>query len=446
MALNETSQAIPFHGYVETTGDALRLIQAARCGIIPRVTRRLNELERRSMIRSGAIFVFSVEESGIKRWTEGLQWSPSRIAGNFLVYKEVSERPAPRGNADTLGHKGETALAYKPYGLCKKTITVKIEGSDHHLVSYFTMEDIETGTLRRPSTRADIMCIEIPPELVQSTNFRYPPQIEAGPDGRLTRIRDVEEMVQPFDSPPSGNRAQLPSRHAGAPPSQTMLPRNHSPTESRQYRSPIPSRSISQQHASVGSPSPESQEAYRYYGHDAHFNLASSPDDSPHSPLLSQYIPFESVPSHQGHSAYPSYPSTGQSYAYSSTVQHQDSNSWTQHAPGAIQAGHTSPSSTTTEQHSLSRLVPEASAWSTAGHPLPGQPLASAPPMPSSQVAKLPTRRREHMRTRSTPSTWSADHNHGPQLHAPAACYQEGAHRMPTSPIPGYGHGHDARV
>ena len=85
MTSTESSQAIPFQGYVETTGDALRLIQAARSGMIPRITRRLNELERRSMIRSGAIFVFSVEESGIKRWTEGLQWSPSRIAGNFLV-------------------------------------------------------------------------------------------------------------------------------------------------------------------------------------------------------------------------------------------------------------------------------------------------------------------------------------------------------------------------
>ena len=129
--------AQPFYGYVDTTGDALRLIEvsrsllpilqwnltdsvswdyasadhhclkrflpsllhishrlvihlkAARRGILPRITRRLNELERRSMIRSGAIFIFSVEESGIKRWTEGLSWSQSRIAGNFLVCLRV---------------------------------------------------------------------------------------------------------------------------------------------------------------------------------------------------------------------------------------------------------------------------------------------------------------------------------------------------------------------
>lgn len=75
----------PFTGYVETTVNALRLIHAARQGVIPRITRRLNDSERRTMIKSGAVFVFSVEESGIKRWTDGLLWSPSRIVGNFLA-------------------------------------------------------------------------------------------------------------------------------------------------------------------------------------------------------------------------------------------------------------------------------------------------------------------------------------------------------------------------
>ena len=89
MSARRPSEATPdvqhFIGYVETTTDALRLIMAARQGIIPRITRRLNDSERRSMIRSGAVFVFCVEESGIRRWTEGLSWSPSRIVGNFLV-------------------------------------------------------------------------------------------------------------------------------------------------------------------------------------------------------------------------------------------------------------------------------------------------------------------------------------------------------------------------
>jgi|SRR5882762_7570540 uncharacterized SAM-binding protein YcdF (DUF218 family) len=77
--------ATPFVGIVENTIHALRLVQAARQGMIPRIIRRLNDSERREMITSGAVFVFSVEESGIKRWTDSMVWSPSRIVGNFLV-------------------------------------------------------------------------------------------------------------------------------------------------------------------------------------------------------------------------------------------------------------------------------------------------------------------------------------------------------------------------
>ena len=59
----------PFIGYVETAVDALRLIHASRQGVIPRITQRLDDSERRTMIKSGAVFVFCVQESQIKRWT-----------------------------------------------------------------------------------------------------------------------------------------------------------------------------------------------------------------------------------------------------------------------------------------------------------------------------------------------------------------------------------------
>jgi hypothetical protein len=74
----------PWSGWIETTGDALLILEAARRGLIPRVTRRLVDSERK-MITSGSVFVFDEDESGIKRWTDGFVWSPSRILGNFLV-------------------------------------------------------------------------------------------------------------------------------------------------------------------------------------------------------------------------------------------------------------------------------------------------------------------------------------------------------------------------
>lgn len=74
----------PWSGWIETTEDALLILEAARRGLIPRVTRRLVDSERK-MITSGSVFVFDEDESGIKRWTDGFVWSPSRILGNFLV-------------------------------------------------------------------------------------------------------------------------------------------------------------------------------------------------------------------------------------------------------------------------------------------------------------------------------------------------------------------------
>lgn len=44
------------------------------------------------MIRPGSVYVFDELESGIKRWTDGKVWSPSRILGNFLVYRELERK------------------------------------------------------------------------------------------------------------------------------------------------------------------------------------------------------------------------------------------------------------------------------------------------------------------------------------------------------------------
>ena len=79
-----------FYGWVDSTWDALLILEAARKGIVPRVTRRFHDLEKRNMIRSGAVIVFTEEESGIKRWTDPYVWSASRMLGNFMVCDKSS--------------------------------------------------------------------------------------------------------------------------------------------------------------------------------------------------------------------------------------------------------------------------------------------------------------------------------------------------------------------
>ncbi|EGG10180.1 uncharacterized protein MELLADRAFT_115590 [Melampsora larici-populina 98AG31] len=88
-----------FHGYIQSTHDALIVFQCCRNGTYSKVTRRLHERERRQ-ISSGSIFVFDEQEAGIKRWTDGRVWSPSRILNNFLIYREIDQkRPTPSSSS-----------------------------------------------------------------------------------------------------------------------------------------------------------------------------------------------------------------------------------------------------------------------------------------------------------------------------------------------------------
>lgn len=82
-------------GQVESLDDALRIVKAARIGLIPRAVRRLSR-EERSRIFPGSVFVYEEEESGIKRWTDDISWSPSRIRYPFLLYRS--------SNMTTIGH------------------------------------------------------------------------------------------------------------------------------------------------------------------------------------------------------------------------------------------------------------------------------------------------------------------------------------------------------
>ncbi|KAF7361005.1 Global transcription regulator sge1 [Mycena sanguinolenta] len=246
----------PWSGWIETTGDALLILEAARRGLIPRVTRRLHDTERPHMISSGAVFVFDEGESGIKRWTDGCFWSPSRILGNFLIYRETDgkgqghgrkgkgaagvngaggvgrvvvekvhdqadeEAMAGAGGAIGAGVGGESlsrprndsrpsadrnrertlvgsltnSYKFKADGLMKKTFSLTIAGVAQHLVSYYKVSDVESGRLRSPSTLPELASLDISPSLLERGNFRCPPKLEVGIDG-VPRYRGEADEV-----------------------------------------------------------------------------------------------------------------------------------------------------------------------------------------------------------------------------------------------------------
>jgi Gti1/Pac2 family transcription factor len=208
-------------GHVATARDALILFEACLTGSLHHVPRRPHDRERNQLIKSGCVFIYEENASGIKRWTDGIPWSPSRILGNFLVYRELTKpfppgekkraqkrpkngrptRPGEpyssprRGSADEMqfplsasrDSNGETrdtqraligslvdSYGFKEGGLVKKTMSVNLHGIHHHLVSYYSIEDVMEGTLQSPSKDPKLEGIEPRSDLVARQNFRAP--------------------------------------------------------------------------------------------------------------------------------------------------------------------------------------------------------------------------------------------------------------------------------
>ncbi|KAF9087324.1 hypothetical protein BGX23_008205 [Mortierella sp. AD031] len=212
-----------FHGYIETTQDTLLIFEACRRGLLPRICRRLQEKERR-IVQSGTVFVFDERESGIKRWTDGLVWSPSRILGNFLVYRELDKRNGGKKDASPIDRTSrssssdnETAIEknkeralvgsltnsyrFKKNGLIKKTMSIVVNGVPQHMISYYSKEDVLAGKLRTPSSVAELASLEISPEFLMKQNFRIPPTVE----------QSYDHLADHLHSPVSNHSPRIPS-------------------------------------------------------------------------------------------------------------------------------------------------------------------------------------------------------------------------------------------
>lgn len=222
-----------FHGFVHNSMDGLVLFEACLSGKLHHVPRRPHDRERSTLIKSGSIFIYEENASGIKRWTDGVAWSPSRILGNFLIYREL-EKPFPPGEKkramkrkraalsggeyprrDSDGNENETgdfttpltpptptvapevkpeipsndqdkelersligslvdSYGFRPDGLVKKTMSISVNGISHHMVSYYKVDDVKNNVLPRPLTDPRLQNISVRPELYLKQNFRAP--------------------------------------------------------------------------------------------------------------------------------------------------------------------------------------------------------------------------------------------------------------------------------
>ncbi|ROW09893.1 hypothetical protein VPNG_06256 [Cytospora leucostoma] len=168
MAVRQSNMMETYHGLVRTPADAIKLFEACRVGLLPRVQRRLSEKERQS-IRSGSVFVWDEREAGMRRWTDGKSWSASRVSGSFLTYREMEGKrgggfgtsrrsagktPDSGGGSDVDGDDGEPdGYRYKADGLMKQSFSITTSQGQHlHLISYYSRPHPNEPELSQPST------------------------------------------------------------------------------------------------------------------------------------------------------------------------------------------------------------------------------------------------------------------------------------------------------
>ncbi|KAK6953690.1 hypothetical protein Daesc_005995 [Daldinia eschscholtzii] len=156
-----------YRGYVRTPADAIKLFEACRLGLLPRVQRRLSEKERQS-ITSGSVFVWDEREAGMRRWTDGKSWSASRVSGSFLTYREMegkrgttfgttrrsNGRTPDSGRLSEEDQDGEPeGYRYKADGLMKQSFSITTSQGQHlHLISYYSRPHAGAGDLLQPTT------------------------------------------------------------------------------------------------------------------------------------------------------------------------------------------------------------------------------------------------------------------------------------------------------
>ncbi|UKZ79341.1 hypothetical protein TrVFT333_007092 [Trichoderma virens FT-333] len=169
-----------FKGHVATTWDALLLFEACLQGLINHVPRRPHDRERQELISSGNIFIYEEHASAVppgekkralkrKRGSQGVNKANSRSNSSAIDPNTISRDP----ERSLVGSLVDSYL-FKERGLVKKTISITFQGVPHHLVSYYSIEDVDNKALITPSESPFFQQVKPRSELVMSQNFRNP--------------------------------------------------------------------------------------------------------------------------------------------------------------------------------------------------------------------------------------------------------------------------------
>lgn len=212
-----------WHGWVKCSIDAVKLIEACLQHRLQRIQRRPDENERPRIISNGATFIFDESTTGILRWTDDKNWSPSRVRGNFMLYRELdatvppgekkkalkrtspsSDAPAPHRSAGDRSRREDEASVwgshtdsykYAQGGLFKKTFSCYQGDTKWSVINYYDPRAVDAGLIAEVETDPNLQDIVPRPELVERLGRRdRPPTPSQTVSGQFARVYGQNPM------------------------------------------------------------------------------------------------------------------------------------------------------------------------------------------------------------------------------------------------------------
>ncbi|KAG8951075.1 hypothetical protein FRC00_007440, partial [Tulasnella sp. 408] len=171
------------HLRLRDSHDAHILFQAVRQGHLPLIRKRLTGPEQQAL-HAGQVFVWADREGSLERWTDGHNWSPSRVRGPFLMYDEMPEdtdaflrrKAQQKAGERRVKQPRKKRLPPLPGGLSKQTYSATLiqNGVDiqkWHLTAYFK-DDGNADNLITPDEDNLLRTIIVPENTFKSSMSR----------------------------------------------------------------------------------------------------------------------------------------------------------------------------------------------------------------------------------------------------------------------------------
>lgn len=177
-----------YRGLILTLQDALLVLEATRLNILPKVKRRLNDVERKH-ITAGSVFAWNETECGMKRWTDGKNWLASKVKGPFLTYQE---------HDDTRN--------VKPNGLVKQSFSLTTKQNEKlHLIAYYDPLDRAKGQTcgKVPSQNEMLAKLLFDPAIYLNDVLHYnSPDSRVAPHLRQHMVQQMPVAPVQYSQPP----------------------------------------------------------------------------------------------------------------------------------------------------------------------------------------------------------------------------------------------------